>query len=389
MTSWTWRRKARVIEAGVEVGERTASRRRPGRRPAGRAAGARSSAARSAARCTIAYASSRARPAFSTSATRTRLLACSPRPRVDVLAHPLGADDEPLEQAGHPDEHVVEDDRRVGQDDPLGAGMADVALVPERLVLQRRVGIATQQARESGDPLRQDRIALVGHRRRALLAGLERLLDLADLGVLEVPDLGREALERAAEDRDRSQQRRVPVALDDLGADRIGVQSEVGEDLRLDVRAEVAVRPHRARDLAGPDLVDGGGQAAPAAVDLERPAGELEPECRRLGVDRMGSAHHHGVRLGARAARRGPRCSRSASARSRSPAARSWSASAGVDDVAARQAEMEVPALRADRLGDLADERDDVVVGRPFDLGDALDIDVRPRLEGRERVAAG
>ena len=37
---------------------------------------------------------------------------------------------------------------------------------------------------------------------------------------------------------------------------------------------------------------------------------------------------------------------------------------AGVDDVAAGQAEVEVAAVLSDRLGDLRDERDDVVVGR-------------------------
>ena len=222
-----------------------------------------------------------------------------PEPAGDVLAHPLGADEQAVDQPGHPDEHVVEQDRRVGQDDPLGARVADVALVPERLVLERGVGVAAQQPGQPGDPLGQDRVALVGHRRRALLAGLERLLELADLGVLEVADLGREALQRAADDRDRRQQRRVPVALDDLGADRVGVEPEGGEHLRLDVGAEVAVRPDRPGDLAGPDLVDGGRQPDPAALELERPAGELEPERRRLGVDRVGPAHHHGVGLGA------------------------------------------------------------------------------------------
>ena len=37
------------------------------------------------------------------------------------------------------------------------------------------------------------------------------------------------------------------------------------------------------------DLVDGGREAAPAAIDLEGPAGELQPERRRLGVDASGS----------------------------------------------------------------------------------------------------
>ena len=98
------------------------------------------------------------------------------------------------------------------------------------------LGVAAQQPGEPGDPLGQDRVPLVGHRRAALLARLERLHDLGDLGVLQVADLGREPLERAAEDRDRREERGVPVALDDLGADRVHAQPEVGEDLGLDVR---------------------------------------------------------------------------------------------------------------------------------------------------------
>ena len=133
-------------------------------------------------------------------------------------------------------------------------------------------GVAAEHARETRHALREDRVALVGHRRRALLALLERLLDLADLGVLEVPDLGREPLQAPAEDRDRRQERRVPVALDDLGARRVDRQAELGHDLGLDLGLEVAVRPDRAGQLAGRDLVDRLREAAPAAIDLERPA---------------------------------------------------------------------------------------------------------------------
>ena len=129
--------------------------------------------------------------------------------------------------------------------------------------------------------------------------GLNGSWSSRDLGVLQVADLGGEALEGAAEDRDRGEQRRVPVALDDLGADRIGVKTERGEDFRFDVGGEVAVRPDRTRDLAGADLVDRGGETRPATIDLERPPGELEAESRRLGVDRVGPAHHHGVRFSA------------------------------------------------------------------------------------------
>jgi hypothetical protein len=168
-----------------------------------------------------------------------------PEAPLDVLAHPLAADDEAFDEPGGPDEHVVEQDRRVRQDHPLRGGVADVALVPERLVLERRLGITAEQPREARDPFAEDRVALVGHRARALLAGLERLLELADLGVLEVPDLGREAFQRAADDRDRRQQGRVAVALDDLGARRVRVEAQLREDVRLDVGREVAVRPDR------------------------------------------------------------------------------------------------------------------------------------------------
>ena len=133
----------------------------------------------------------------------------------------------PSTRPGRPDEHVVEQDRGVGQRDPLRRAVADVALVPQRLVLEAGLGVAAQQAGEPGDPLGQDRVALVGHRRAALLALAERLHDLGDLGVLEVADLGREPLERAAEDRDGREERGVPVALDDLGADRVHAQPEV------------------------------------------------------------------------------------------------------------------------------------------------------------------
>ena len=242
---------------------------------------------------------------------------------------------------------------------------------------------------------RQDRVALVGHRRRALLAGLERLLELADLGVLEVPDLGREPLEAAADDRDRRQQRGVAVALDDLGAGRVDVEAELREHLGLDLRAEVAVRPNRPRDLAGPDLVDGFREPAAATVELERPAGELEPERDRLGVDRVGPAHHHGLGLGP-----GPGDERGeqpiAVVEQQLAGGPELEREARVDDVARGQPEVEVAPVRPDRLGDLADERDDVVVGRRLDLGDPrrrrpwrAPRSRRARRRGRGRASTG
>ena len=59
---------------------------------------------------------------------------------LEVLAHPLGADRHLRRDPGRQVLHVVEADRRVGEDHPLGAGVGDVALVPEGDVLEARPG---------------------------------------------------------------------------------------------------------------------------------------------------------------------------------------------------------------------------------------------------------
>ena len=158
-----------------------------------------------------------------------------------------------------------------------------------------------------------------------------------------------------------------------------------GEDLRLQVRGQVAVGADRPGDLAHRHVVEGAGQALPVAGDLERPAGDLEAQRRRLGVDRVRPAHHHGARL-----RPGPGDQggeERVDAAEDEPARRlQLEGETGVHDVAARQAEMEVAALGADRLGDLAHERDDVVLGRLLDLGDPVRIHPCPGLDRGERV---
>src|SRR6478752_1730986 len=74
-----------------------------------------------------------------------------PQPPLDVLEHPLRPDDEAVDQLRGPDQHVVEEDRRVRKDHPLRAAVGDVALVPERLVLHRGDGVATEEPGEAGD----------------------------------------------------------------------------------------------------------------------------------------------------------------------------------------------------------------------------------------------
>ncbi len=175
---------------------------------------------------------------------------------------------------------------------------------------------------------RQDGVALVGHRRAALLAGPERLHELADLGVLEVADFGGEAFQAAAGDGDAATRSRVTVALDDLRGHRVAMQTQVREHLFLEVRLEVAVRADRAGDLAGRDVVHRGGQPDPVAVRPRRPS--RRASCPNV----VGSAWTEWVRpiitvsASARARTTSASISRSQSASRRSPAVRSWSASA-------------------------------------------------------------
>src|SRR3977135_3724631 len=104
--------------------------------------------------------------------------------------------------------------------------MRDVTLVPERDVLHPGQRVAAQQARDAGDALGRDRVALVGHRRAALLARTEGLLELSYLRSLQMADLDGEALEARAGERDRVQQLRVAIPRHDLGPHLLAAKAD-------------------------------------------------------------------------------------------------------------------------------------------------------------------
>ena len=93
--------------------------------------------------------------------------------------------------------------------------------------------IAAHHPREAGEVLGQHRVALVRHRRAALLPRREIFLGLEHLGALQVADLGRQPLDRRGDDAQRREEHRVPVARDDLGRDRLDRQPELGRDMLL------------------------------------------------------------------------------------------------------------------------------------------------------------
>ena len=209
---------------------------------------------------------------------------------LEVLAHLLGTDDEALDEPGEAVEHVVEREERVGNDDALGRGVGDVALVPEGDVLEPDERGGTDDAREPADSFGDDRVPLVRHRGGSLLALAERLLHLGDLGPREVADLDGEALQRRCADRERGEQLRVTVALDDLGRRRLGLEAEPLAGNSLDLRVDRRVVADSARQLADSHAFERLLDTSPRAVELERPDGELEAERRRLRVDAVCSA---------------------------------------------------------------------------------------------------
>ncbi len=122
-------------------------------------------------------------------------------------------------------EQVVDEDGGVGEDDALGGGVGDVALVPEGDVFEGDLGVGADDSGEAGDLFAGDGVALVGHRAGALLFFAEELFGLADLGALEVADLSGDFVERAGENGQRGDVGGVAVALDDLRCDFDGAQA--------------------------------------------------------------------------------------------------------------------------------------------------------------------
>ena len=227
--------------------------------------------------------------------------------------------------------------------------------------------VGAHDARKPADPLGDDRVALVRHRRRPLLAAAERLLHLAHLRAREVPDLVREPVERRREQRECVQHLGVPIALEDLRRARRRLEPEPLAGDPLDLRVDRRVRADGARELADAHALERARDAGAIALERERPAGELEPERRRLGVDAVRAAHLHRVTvlLGPRddGGERG-----STPSSTSAPASPDLQRERGVDDVRRGEAVVEPAPLLAELLRDRVDERGDVVVRPRLDL---------------------
>ena len=138
-------------------------------------------------------------------------------------------------------------------------------------------------------------LRLWGMARGALLLFGEELLGLADLGALEVADLGGDLVERGAEDGEGGDVGGVAVALDDLGGDGDGFETEFVADGFFVLGLEVAEGADGAGELADAEVFGGGVEAGEVALHLGVPEQELEAEGGGFGVDAVGAADDGGV----------------------------------------------------------------------------------------------
>ena len=83
----------------------------------------------------------------------------------------------------------------------------------------------------------------------------------------------------------------MPISLDDLRGLRRRLETETLTRELLQLWPCGRVRADGARELADPHPFQRALEPRTAAVELERPAGELQPERRRLGVNAVRAAH--------------------------------------------------------------------------------------------------
>ena len=124
---------------------------------------------------------------------------------VEVLQHPLGEHLEPLDDRRELAQHVVGQQRRVGQDDPLDRRVGDVrARATGRRSPGRHRGCPRRTRARPAEPLALHRVALVGHGRRPFWPALRNGSSASPhLGALQVADLGGERLDRGPHRRRR------------------------------------------------------------------------------------------------------------------------------------------------------------------------------------------
>ena len=146
--------------------------------------------------------------------------------------------------------------------------------------------------------------------------------------------------------------------------------------MRFNPRVDLREGADRAGDGAGRDLLARRDQAGAGAGEFGIGLGELEPEGRRLGMDAVRAADgRRQLVLEGAALQRGEQ--RVDVGDKDVGGAGELHVEAGVEHVGRRHALMHEARLRPDDLGEMRQERDDVVLGLALDRVDARDVEDR------------
>ena len=167
----------------------------------------------------------------------------------------------------------------------------------------------------------------------------------------------------------------MPVAWNDLGADRFRAQSHPGADMVLDRRVDIGEGAHGAADRAGGDLIARTFQTRLAACHFGVEAGEGQAHRRGFGMDAVAAADPDGVLVFVGATFQ---CVQNLVHVGQQDVggADKLDIQGRVQNIAAGHALMhETCLVAADMFGQMGQEGDDVMLGHRFDLVDTGDVE--------------
>ena len=289
-----------------------------------------------------------------------------PHGQRQIALHVFRIDDQARRQLRQGGQHVIQQRAGIRKNDALDRAVTDVTLVPQGDVLHRGHRVAPQHAGQTGQAFPGDGIPLVGHGAAALLPAGERLLGLQDLGALQVTELDAPVLKGRTHQRESVHVFGVQIALDHLGGNRRGAQSELLAHVGLHLRREMRMGPHRAGELAHRDDVADVLQPLQAAAELLVHQRQLQSKGRGLAMNAMAAADagRELMLVGAASDHREEFLDVGDEQVGR---LHHLHGKGGVDDVAAGQAEVQPSAGGIiDLLGDRGGEANDVVIQRLF-----------------------
>src|SRR5438445_10944738 len=170
--------------------------------------------------------------------------------------------------------------------------MRNIALVPERNVLESGLRVRAHHAGKSTDLLASNWIPLVRHRRRAFLFFAEIFFYFADFGTLKMANFRGDFVERAGYHGKSSEISRMAIALNNLRRNCGSFQSQARADFFFQLRAKVGQCADRPGELSDAHVLRCVLKTRDIALRFGIPVGQLDSKSNRLGVHTVSAADH-------------------------------------------------------------------------------------------------